>query len=117
MNLERLQLPEEQKVAFDEQLRNKSMKKITKKEMKNICRSKYEIYNLLKYGLKIYMPNYKYCPLEFCKELLNGKKNPTYKAKMNTVDVPKWAELSVVKIYDWAFDNEDLKQFLPDFGE
>ena len=36
---------------------------------------------------------------------------------MKYVDVPKWSELSVYKIYEWAFDNGDLKQFLPDFGE
>ena len=85
--------------------------------MKNVCRSKYEIYNLLKYGLKIYLPNLKYCPLEFCKELLNGKKKATYKEKIKHVDVPKWSELSVVKIYEWAWEKQDLKTFLPDFGE
>ena len=47
--------------------------------MKTIVRSKSEVYNLLKFGLKIYLPRYKSCPFEFCKELLNGKKNATYK--------------------------------------
>ena len=85
--------------------------------MKSLVRSKSEVYNLLKFGLKMYLPKYRCCPFEFLKNLLNGHKKPTYKKSMNAVDVPKWAELSVVKIYDWAFDTKDLKDFLPDFNE
>ena len=85
--------------------------------MKSICRSKSEVYNLLRYGLKIYLPKYKSCPFEFCRDLLNGAKNPTYKEKINAVDVPKWPELSVARVYEWAFDHDKLKHYLPDFSE
>ena len=50
------------------------MVKLSKKEIKNLIRSKHEIYNLLKYGLKIYLPKYDNCPMDFLKDLLNGKK-------------------------------------------
>ena len=36
---------------------------------------------------------------------------------MNAVDVPRWAELSVAKIYEWAIEHETLKMFIPDFNE
>ena len=85
--------------------------------MKNVCRSKSEVYNILKFGLKIYLPKYKSCPFEFCRDLLNGKKKATQKVKLNAVDVPKWPELSVAKVYEWAFDHEALKHYLPDFTE
>ena len=78
--------------------------------MKSICRSKSEVYNLLRYGLKIYLPKYKSCPFEFCRDLLNGGKKPTYKEKINAVDVPKWPELSVARVYEWAFDHDKLKK-------
>ena len=74
--------------------------------MKAICRSKSEVYNLLRFGLRIYLPKYKSCPFEFCRELLHGKKKTTYKKAMNAVDVPRWAELSVAKVYEWAFAND-----------
>ena len=41
----------------------------------------------------------------------------TYKEKINAVDVPKWPELSVARVYEWAFDHDKLKQYLPDFSE
>ena len=49
--------------------------------------------------------------------MLNGGKKPTYKEKINAVDVPKWPELSVARVYEWAFDHVKLKQYLPDFSE
>ena len=52
--------------------------------------------------------------MNFLKDLLNGKKYPTYKKALSKVDVPKWAEFNVGKIYEFASDNEDFKRYLPD---
>ena len=37
------------------------------KSFKTIARSKSETYNLLKFGLKVYLPEYRKCPMEFLK--------------------------------------------------
>ena len=47
--------------------------------MKNIARSKEEAYNLLKFGLKAYLPIFRSTPFKFLKDLLNGTKIITYK--------------------------------------
>ena len=67
MEVEGKSLTEELKKAYEKRIESKELTKITRKEMKNVCRSKSEVYNILKFGLKIYLPKYKSCPFEFCR--------------------------------------------------
>ena len=48
-------------------IKNKELTLVTKTEFKRLARSKREMYNLLKYGLKIYLPDYHLIPMKFLK--------------------------------------------------
>ena len=85
--------------------------------MKNIVRSKAETYNLLKFGLKIYLPIFRYTPFSFMKQLLNLEKTIIYKNNVKIVDVPKWQEFNIDDMYDFAKKDERFKKFLPDWTE
>ena len=61
------------------QVEKGEMIQISHKSLRNICRSKSETYNLFKYGLKVYLPNYRLTPFPYLKDLLREKKNMIYK--------------------------------------
>ena len=44
---------------------------VTRGEFKLLTRSKREIFNLLKFGLKLYLPEYGLVHMKFLKQLLN----------------------------------------------
>ena len=68
--------------------------------MKQMVKSKLETYNLFKYGLKAYLPRYRFCSMEFLRQLLYGTKEIVYKDKIALVDVPKWHEFNIRDVYD-----------------
>ena len=82
-----------------------------------MVRSKSEAYNLLRYGLKIYLPEYRYTPFLFLKELLNDQKIPIYKNKITIVDVPKWPEFNIDDMYDFAKNDERFSKYLPNWTD
>ena len=66
-------------------------------------RSKYEVYNIFKFGLKAYLPRYDCCPMLYLKELLLDEKKMIYKKELAIVDVPRWKEFNVEKMYEYAY--------------
>ena len=82
-----------------------------------MARPKKEAYNLLRYGLKLYLPEYRYTPFQFLKELLNEEKSIIYKNKLSIVDVPKWNEFNIDDIYDFAKQDERFSTYLPNWTE
>ena len=80
-------------------------------------RSKYEIYQLFKYGLKCYVPAYYYCSLEFLRQALFGSKILIEKKEVLPVDVPRWDEFKVKNFYDNIKHDERFKKYLPDLKE
>ena len=80
-----------------------------------MARSKYECYNMLLFGLKVYLPDYKCCPMSFLKQLLIGTKVITYKTGVNLVDVPHWQEFKIENVYKFAKQDTRFSKYLPDY--
>ena len=77
-------------------------------------KSKLDTFNLVNYGLKIYIPDYRNCSMEFLKQILYGSKEPLCKEKVIMVNVPKWKEFKVRIFYDAVIKDERFEKFLPD---
>ena len=52
-------ISKEQISKIKKDIKEEKVMQISKAEFKKICRSKYENYNLLKFGLKAYLPHYR----------------------------------------------------------
>ena len=65
-----------------------------------MMRSKKEIYNTFNYGLKMYLPEYRYCSMDFLRQILFGSKTLLTKKYILLVDVPRWDEFNVRTFYD-----------------
>ena len=63
-----------EKEEIEKKIVNKELVLISRKEFKQLARSKKELYNLLKFGLKIYLPEYHLINLKFLKLLLQNIK-------------------------------------------
>lgn len=80
-------------------------------------RSKLEIFNLFKYGLKMYLPEYRNCNIEFLRQILFGSKSLLTKKQILMVDVPRWDEFHVRKFYDNIKHLPKFQAYLPDIKE
>ena len=79
--------------------------------------SKLDTYNVFKYGLKASLPSYRYCNLDFLRQLLFGSKKYIKKANIRVVDVPKWAEFKAKDFYKTVIQDKRFKDYLPDLSE
>ena len=80
----------EKEETVKERIVNKELIQISQQQFKQSIKSKYDIYNMFKYGLLAYLPAYRFCSMDFLRELLFGSKKIIYKKDVNLVDVPKW---------------------------
>ena len=77
-------------------------------------KSKEDTFNLVNYGLKIYIPDYRNCSMEFMKQILYGSKEQLLKVDVTIVNVPKWKEFKVRIFYDAVIKDPRFEKYLPD---
>ena len=79
-----------------------------------MIKSKMDTFNLVKFGLKIYIPDYRNCSMEFMKQILYGSKEQLLKENVQIVNVPKWKEFKVRTFYDAVIKDKRFEKYLPD---
>ena len=77
-------------------------------------KSKEDTFNIVDYGLKTYIPDYRNCSMEFIKQILYGSKEQVLKENVQIVNVPKWKEFKVRLFYDVVIKDERFEKYLPD---
>ena len=113
MQVEKEYLEKKEKIL--EKLKSKELVMISQNQLKELVKSKLEAYNLFKYGLKCYLPGYRYCSMEFLKQLLHGTKRILYKSEAHLVDVPRWHEFTINTVYPIVCNEVLFKDYLPDY--
>ena len=63
MDLEEKYIEEKEKIQA--KLKQKDLVQLTQKQVKKVFKSKSELYNMMSYGLKAYLPTYRQCSMEF----------------------------------------------------
>ena len=64
--------------------------------------------------MQYYLPDASAINKDFLRDVLTGKKNLMKKAEVREVAVPKYDELSVVKLYPTFKDDKKFLSFFPD---
>ena len=111
MNLE-TESKESKIKEYKEQMKAGKLVTVHSSKFKQLCRSKTELFNILKFGLNLYLPNIRNVSMEFLKSLLLGEKKYYSKHQILLADVPKWREFKVEAILNIAQKNKKFKPYV-----
>ena len=84
-------------------------------ELRSKAKSKFDLYRLLSVDLGWFLPSYRRCPIRFLRQLLAGEKKVLLVTDVKTFDVPQYPELSVMKLYPYIKETQELNIFFPDY--
>ena len=62
----------------------------------------------------MYLPEKRYCTLEFLKGLLSGTKSYFKNSEVRPVNVPRYKSLSLKHVLEFAMSRRQISSFLPD---
>ena len=111
-------------------MENASVKKVSYSELLSHVSSKTELYNVLavkgkltllvmtKLGLgQIVLPPLRYCSLRFLKDILKGRKKYLQNFELQTINVPRYSELTMKRVLNEIKVHTSLLEYLPDASE
>lgn len=75
---------------------------------------KNDLYRALRFKAQVYLPNEYYCPYEFMKDILTGKKKYFFNHGIYRQQVESFPEFTVKRLVQMVKDNEDVMRYLPD---
>ena len=89
-------------------------RRVMPSELVGKFRSKADFIKFFKEGCQLYVPPEKYINKDFLKQVMGDKKDLLAMARVRTINVPLYDELSVKKFYPMFQGDEEVMRYLPD---